>query len=174
MLAKVDYGAMVLLGYEAAVINKDPKTCPSRIKAMAWLEKGGVRPTRQRLSLAALLVGDGEDRHVTAEALYEAARLQAVPVSLATVYNTLRCFSDAGLVNEVRIDGQKSFFDTCTHAHAHYYWEETGALSDAPMEVAPLPSELSAPEGASISRVDLVIRLRAEKPARKRLPSSAR
>lgn len=126
----------------------------------SWLASGGLRPTRQRLALAALLVGDGQDRHVTAEGLHAAAAESAEKVSLATVYNTLRAFCEAGLMNEVVVDGSRSYFDTRLDDHPHFYWEETGTLTDAPasqMKISQLPT---APEGAVISRVDVVIRLR--------------
>lgn len=126
----------------------------------SWLSGGQVRPTRQRLSLASLLVGDGCDRHVTAEGLFMAAKERGESVSLATVYNTLRAFCDAGLMNEIKVDGQKSYFDTCTDDHPHFFWEDTQDLSDAPaseLEISRLPA---APEGAEIARVDVIIRVR--------------
>lgn len=125
-----------------------------------WLTGAGLRPTRQRVTLAALLVGDGRNRHVTAESLFEAARDAGEPVSLATVYNTLRTFCSAGLMHEITVDGTKSYFDTRTDDHPHFYWEETGELTDAPaeqLEIAALPD---APAGAEIVKVDVVIRLR--------------
>lgn len=125
-----------------------------------WLARADLRPTRQRLSLATLLVGDGENRHVTAESLHAAAMDQGEPVSLATVYNTLRTFCTAGLMQEVVVDGSKSYFDTRMDNHPHYYWEDSATLTDAPsdqMQIANLPP---APEGTTISRVDVVIRLR--------------
>ncbi|WP_273522497.1 iron response transcriptional regulator IrrA [Rhodosalinus sediminis] len=126
----------------------------------AWLARAGVRPTRQRLTLAALLVGDGDNRHVTAESLFAAVQKSGEKVSLATVYNTLRAFCAAGLMKEITVDGSKSYFDTNTHDHPHFFWEDDGRLSDAPsdeLEIRQLPS---APEGAEISKVDVVIRLR--------------
>lgn len=125
-----------------------------------WLGAAGLRPTRQRVALAALLVGDGEDRHVTAESLYAAASQGGEKVSLATVYNTLRAFCQAGLMREITVDGSKSYFDTNTSNHPHFYWEDSASLTDAPadeLEIARLPR---APEGAEISNVDVVIRLR--------------
>jgi Fur family iron response transcriptional regulator len=125
-----------------------------------WLKAGGLRPTRQRLALAGLLVGDGQNRHVTAESLYVQCSGTAEKVSLATVYNTLRAFCDAGLLNEVVVDGSKSYFDTRIDDHPHFYWEDSQTLTDAPadeLEIAALPQ---APEGMEISRVDVVIRLR--------------
>jgi Fur family iron response transcriptional regulator len=126
----------------------------------AWLATAGLRPTRQRVTLAALLIGDGKHRHVTAESLFDAAKSQGEAVSLATVYNTLRAFCDAGLMQEVTVDGSKSYFDTNTHDHPHFYWEDDATLTDAPsdqLEIARLPQ---APDGAEIASVDVVIRLR--------------
>ena len=125
-----------------------------------WLARARLRPTRQRMSLAALLIGDGQDRHVTAESLFLAAKSSGEAVSLATVYNTLRAFCDAGLVNEITVDATRSYFDTCTEDHPHYFWEDTQELTDAPsaeVEFARLPDP---PAGAEISRVDVIIRLR--------------
>ncbi|WP_439143966.1 iron response transcriptional regulator IrrA [Planktotalea sp.] len=129
-------------------------------RASDWLSRGGLRPTRQRLALADLLVGDGKNRHVTAESLFASAKGQGESVSLATVYNTLRAFCDVGLVQEVTVDGSKSYFDTNTHDHPHFYWEDEGRLSDAhasDLVIAALPD---APEGMEIAKVDVVIRLR--------------
>lgn len=129
-------------------------------RASAWLKGCTLRPTRQRVALAALLVGDGQDRHVTAESLYAAAAAAGERVSLATVYNTLRAFCEAGLMQEVMVDGARSYFDTRIDDHPHYYWEDEGRLTDAPaaeLEIARLPEP---PKGARIEKVDVVIRLR--------------
>ena len=125
-----------------------------------WLTQAGVRPTRQRVALASLLVGDGQDRHVTAESLFADAQAQGESVSLATVYNTLRAFCDAGLMQEVLVDGAKSYFDTNTHDHPHFFWEDRGALEDAPADQLKIVGLPEAPEGAEIAKVDVVIRLR--------------
>jgi Fur family transcriptional regulator, iron response regulator len=129
-------------------------------RSTVWLASAGLRPTRQRLALAELLVGDGENRHVTAESLYAASLATGEKVSLATVYNTLRAFCDAGLMNEVVVDGSKSYFDTRIDDHPHFYWEDSQTLTDASaeeLEIARLPQ---APEGMAVARVDVVIRLR--------------
>lgn len=125
-----------------------------------WLARGGLRPTRQRLALAELLVGDGEDRHVTAESLYALSLNCGERVSLATVYNTLRAFCEAGLMNEVVVDGSKSYFDTRMDDHPHFYWEETAELTDAPKDQLQITGLPQAPEGTEVARVDVVIRLR--------------
>ena len=135
----------------------DPRTFQ---RGTAWLASAGLRPTRQRLALAELLVGDGQNRHVTAESLHAASRASGETVSLATVYNTLRAFCEAGLINEISVDGSRSYFDTRLDDHPHFFWEEEGRLVDAPaadLEIARLPQ---LPEGAELQRVDVVIRLR--------------
>jgi Fur family iron response transcriptional regulator len=118
----------------------------------------GLRPTRQRISLGWILFAKG-DRHVTAELLYEEAMRARVPVSLATVYNTLHQFTEAGLLRQLAVDGSKSYFDTNTTDHHHFYVEGDDALVDMPAEVAvgALPAP---PEGMEIARVDVIVRLR--------------
>lgn len=125
-----------------------------------WLAGAGLRPTRQRLGLAALLVGDGKDRHVTAESLHAAAAEVGEPVSLATVYNTLKAFCEAGLINEISVDGSRSYFDTRLDDHPHFFWEEDGRLVDAPAEDLKIARLPELPKGAELTRVDVVIRLR--------------
>jgi Fur family iron response transcriptional regulator len=125
-----------------------------------WLGTAGLRPTRQRVTLAALLIGDGQHRHVTAESLFEAAKDQGEAVSLATVYNTLRAFCDVGLIQEVMVDGSKSYFDTNTHDHPHFFWEDDATLTDAPSDDLVISKLPDAPDGAEIASVDVVIRLR--------------
>ena len=129
-------------------------------RAGRWLATGGLRPTRQRLVLAGLLVGDGRNRHVTAEILFDAARNAGTRVSLATVYNTLRSFTEAGLMAEITVDGTRSYFDTDVSEHAHFYWEAEGRLSDAPHGSVRFEHLPEPPEGAEIVKVDVVIRLR--------------
>ncbi|TDL81775.1 transcriptional repressor [Palleronia sediminis] len=131
-------------------------------KGTDWLSQASLRPTRQRIALAALLVGDGEDRHVTAEGLHLASRSAGQKISLATVYNTLRAFCDAGLMKEVRVEGARSYFDTRTDEHPHFLFEDDGSLTDAPaedLEIARLPE---LPEGTRLASVDVVIRLRRD------------
>lgn len=132
----------------------------SQDRAADWLSGAGLRPTKQRLALADLLVGDGNNRHVTAESLFASAKGQGESVSLATVYNTLRAFCDVGLIQEVTVDGSKSYFDTNIHDHPHFYWEDEGRLTDASAEDLVIAALPNAPEGMEISKVDVVIRLR--------------
>jgi Fur family transcriptional regulator, iron response regulator len=123
----------------------------------------GLRPTRQRVALAELLFAKG-DRHLTAEQLHEEALVAGVPVSLATVYNTLHQFTHAGLLRILAIEGSKTYFDTNTSDHHHFFIEGENRvfdIADAPVRVVNLPQP---PEGMEIVNVDIVVRLR-RKPA---------
>lgn len=123
------------------------------------LRLAGLRPTRQRLSLASILFGAG-DRHVSAEVLHQEALAAQIDVSLATVYNTLNQFKAAGLLREVACEGDRSFFDTNTSNHFHYYLEESESLVDigaSDLEVKGLPP---LPAGTEIDRIDIIVRLR--------------
>lgn len=131
-------------------------------RAQRWLRRAGIRPTRQRVTLAALMVGDGCDRHVTAESLHGASARWGSPVALATVYNTLHAFRDAGLVREITVDGSKSYFDTRMDDHPHFYWEDTGRLTDAPVEGLRIEKLPEPPAGTEIAKVEVVIRLRGK------------
>ncbi|HAT85420.1 MAG TPA: transcriptional repressor [Rhizobiales bacterium] len=125
------------------------------------LVDAGLRPTRQRLSLAELLFAKG-DRHVSAELLQQEAEKVNVSVSLATIYNTLHQFTQAGLLREVAVEGNKAYFDTNTSDHHHFFFEEDNRVVDIPggMSVDALPE---VPEGMEITRVDVVVRLRRKK-----------
>ncbi|MGB0960605.1 MAG: iron response transcriptional regulator IrrA [Halocynthiibacter sp.] len=134
-------------------------TSVSSERALDWLAQADLRPTRQRVALADLLVGDGCNRHVTAESLYQAVIAAGEKVSLATVYNTLRAFCDAGILREILVDGHKSYFDTDTSDHPHFLWEDTQELFDAPSDQLVIDSLPEAPMGARVSKVDVVMRL---------------
>ena len=122
------------------------------------LRAAGLRPTRQRVALARLLFLGG-DRHVTAELLHEEAHRSKVPVSLATIYNTLHQFTQAGLLREVAVEGAKAYFDTNTSNHYHFFCEHSGKLMDIDTAAIRIDGLPEAPEGMSISRVDVLVRL---------------
>jgi Fur family iron response transcriptional regulator len=132
--------------------------CPWHdVKAM--LRQVGLRPTRQRMALGWLLFGKG-DRHLTAEMLYEEASRAKVPVSLATIYNTLHQFTDVGLLRQVAVDGSKAYFDTNASAHHHFFIEGEDELRDIKSADMLVGHSLTPPEGYEISRVDVIVRLR--------------
>jgi Fur family transcriptional regulator, iron response regulator len=136
----------------------DMTGCPWHdVKAM--LRKVGLRPTRQRMALGWILFGKG-DRHLTAEMLYEEAMKAKVPVSLATIYNTLHQFTQVGLLRQVAVEGSRSYFDTNVSAHHHFFVEGRDELIDIPSTEVIVGKTPAPPEGYEIARVDVVVRLR--------------
>ena len=121
----------------------------------------GLRPTRQRLALAGLLFTGG-DRHVTAEQLHGEALGAAIGVSLATVYNTLHQFTDAGLLREVVVEPGRSYFDTNIDDHHHFFSEANGVLQDIPGHGVIVTGLPQPPAGTAIHRVEVIVRVRHE------------
>jgi Fur family iron response transcriptional regulator len=145
-------------GQPPAVDRGGLNGCPWHdVKAM--LRSVGLRPTRQRMALGWLLFGKG-DRHLSAEMLYEEATRARVPVSLATIYNTLHQFTEVGLLRQVGVDGSKAYFDTNVSEHHHFFLEDADAIVDIPNAEVMLGKMPEPPEGYEVARVDVVVRLR--------------
>jgi Fur family transcriptional regulator, iron response regulator len=123
------------------------------------LRAAGLRPTRQRLALARLLFGVG-DRHVCAEALHAEAQSARMQVSLATVYNTLNQLKSLGLLREIAIEGERSYFDTNTSNHFHFFNRETGELMDIEGDEVRVSGLPKLPPGKVIDRIDVIVRLK--------------
>ena len=125
----------------------------------ARLREAGLRPTRQRVALARLLF-EGDHRHVTAESLHAEVKATRMPVSLATVYNTLHQFTEVGLLRQVAVDGSKTYFDTNVSQHHHFFIEGENDLLDIPHTDVVVGKTPSPPEGYEVARIDVVVRLR--------------
>ncbi len=125
---------------------------------LAKLKDAGLRPTRQRLSLAKLLF-EGGDRHVSAEDLHAEALAHRIQVSLATIYNTLHQFTTAGLLREVVVEPGRSYFDNNVTPHHHFFVEGEGRLMDIPANEVALGHLPEPPKGMKVSRVDVIVRL---------------
>jgi len=123
------------------------------------LRKVGLRPTRQRLGLARLLFDNG-DRHVTAEQLHAEAANANLRVSLATIYNTLNQFTGVGLMREVVVEPGRSYFDTNTTDHHHFFHEDTAQLQDIPGDAISVGKVPEPPAGTRVERVDIIVRVR--------------
>ena len=128
------------------------------LDVVKMLRGAGLRPTRQRVSLAKLLFGKG-DRHTTAENLYEEALLANVPISLATIYNSLHQFTEVGLLRELAVDGTRTYFDTNTGDHQHFFLEAEGKMIDIPTPSLRVNGIPDLPKGKRVARVDVMIRL---------------
>lgn len=123
------------------------------------LRESGLRPTRQRIALAELLFAKG-DRHLTVEELHEEAVAAGVPVSLATVYNTLHQFTEARMIRVLAVEGSKTYFDTNTSDHHHFFVEDTCEVLDFPEGNVMIDRLPPPPQGMEIAHVDVVVRLR--------------
>jgi Fur family iron response transcriptional regulator len=132
-------------------------------QALARLRGAGLRPTRQRLALARLLF-DEPERHVTAETLHAEALAAGIRVSLATIYNTLHQFTDAGLLRRVVVDGAKTYFDTNVSEHHHFFVEDEGMLLDIPAGGITVTGLPPTPAGLERKRVDVVVRVARKRP----------
>ena len=91
--------------------------------------------------------------------LYEEATRAKVPVSLATIYNTLHQFTEVGLLREFAVDGSKTYFDTSAHEHHHYFVEGDNQVIDIPGDIG-MAGMPDPPEGYEVVRVDVIVRLR--------------
>jgi len=138
-------------------VSRDSKTLA--VQATGRLRHAGLRPTRQRVELAGLLFRDC-DRHVTAESLHDEVTKTGVKVSLATVYNTLHQFTQAGLLRQVIVDAARSYFDTNTGDHQHFFLEKEGLLIDIPGETIAVAGVPTPPPGLAVDRVDVVVRVK--------------
>lgn len=156
---------------EAAAIGEllaGPVTTRAELTGCPWhdykalLRQVNLRPTRQRLALGWIMFSKG-GRHLTAEMLHEEAIRARIAVSLATVYNTLNQFTEAGLVRQIAVDGSKSYFDTDPSAHDHFFVEGEDQLLDIPADGVLLDRLPDAPAGYEIARVDVVVRLRRKR-----------
>ena len=136
------------------------RVVPSRRPCLtAVLRMAGLRPTRQRVALAELLFA-GQHRHVSAEQLHDEALGAKVNVSLATIYNSLHQFREAGLLREVAVDASRSYFDTDTSDHHHFYLEDEQRVIDIPSSAIVIQNLPEPPRGMSITHVDVVVRVR--------------
>jgi Fur family iron response transcriptional regulator len=130
-------------------------------QVLEQLRKAELRPTRQRLALARLLFENGH-RHVTAERLHEEAIAANIRVSLATVYNSLHQFTAAGLLREIVVDYGRSYFDTNTSDHHHFFHESSGRLEDIPTGDVVVAEVPAPPDGTKIRRVDVIVRVTSD------------
>lgn len=123
------------------------------------LAGAGLRPTKQRLALCGLLFCGGR-RHFIADDLHQDAICRGFYLSLATVYNSLNQFAEAGLVRRVRIGSERNYFDTDVGNHCHFYVEVEDRIVDIPPRSIRFDRLPSPPAGYRISKVDVVIRLK--------------
>jgi Fur family iron response transcriptional regulator len=122
------------------------------------LARAGVRPTAQRLRIAALLMG--HPQHLSAEQVLAGLRTQGQRVSKATIYNTLNLFAASGLIRQLSVGGDRSWFDSNTDPHYHFHDVDSGALMDVALRDVEFQKLPEPPPGMQVDGIDLVIRLR--------------
>ncbi|MEA1938202.1 MAG: Fur family transcriptional regulator [Pseudomonadota bacterium] len=128
-------------------------------KMLDMFQNAGLRPTKQRLTLAKILFGRG-NRHITAEQLHNEIILRNMKVSLATVYNTLHQFRNAGMLSEVIVEPGHTYFDTNMDDHQHFYHEQNKKLEDIPVADGDILKSIpSTPKGTRVKSVDVVVRI---------------
>lgn len=124
------------------------------------LKAAGLRPTVQRVQLGKMIWGEGGNRHLSAECLLTESRLRNVQVSLATIYNTLHQFTDAGLLKELVLEGGRTFFDTNTEHHHHFLFVESGEVQDIPSSDIALSCLPTPPLGSEVMEVEVMVKIR--------------
>ena len=122
------------------------------------LTSSGLRPTRQRLVIGRTLF-EGGNLHFTPEDLHAELANEGFRVSLSTVYNNLHKFTSVGLLREVVAESGKTFFDSNTTPHHHFFDEDTGSLYDISEDEILIQNIPAPPKGLLISGVDVVVRV---------------
>src|ERR1700758_1221770 len=122
------------------------------------LAECGIRPTAQRVRIAALLLS--APQHLSAEQILAQLRASGARISKATVYNTLNLFAAHGLIRQLSVDGSRAWFDSNVDPHYHFHDLESGALIDVPVPAVEFSRLPSPPPGTEVAGIDLVIRLR--------------
>ncbi|MGR8920018.1 MAG: Fur family transcriptional regulator [Gammaproteobacteria bacterium] len=124
----------------------------------AVLQRAKITATPQRIEIAAVLLE--RLQHLSADQVLERLHRAGSAVSKATVYNTLGLFAERGLVREVMVDNTRLFYDSNTAPHCHFYNVDDGLLTDIPAGEAVVEALPELPEGTSVERIDVVVRVK--------------
>ena len=125
------------------------------------LRTSGLRPTKQRVEIAKFLFEREKTFHFTVESLNKLLEKKTTSkFALATIYNTVHAFKDAGHLSEVEVKGKKTYFDTNVSNHHHFYDIETSELIDIESKDIVIQKIPKAPNGKKIKNVELFINLK--------------
>lgn len=133
----------------------------SRTEIQKKLRDRGVMPTAQRIEVAELLLS--RPQHLSADQIIEKLHRAGSRVSKATVYNSLKTFSETGLIKEINVDATRKYYDSTTDAHHHFYHVETGELTDIPSDRINIAGLPDLPEGTEQESVEVLIKVRDTK-----------
>lgn len=131
----------------------------SRQEILSKLTACGVQPTPQRLEVAEILLE--KPQHLAADQIIDRLRRDGRRVSKATVYNTLKLFSERGLVKELHVDAGRKFYDSTTYPHHHFFNVETGELQDIPADQVGISGLPPLPDGTERESVEVLIKVRS-------------
>ena len=122
------------------------------------LRSSGLRPTKQRLIICKVLFDRKDTFHFTIDDLKKKIEKSTKSkVSLATVYNTVHAFENNGYLKEISLQGNKTFFDTNSKSHHHFYDQDTGNLVDIKNEDISLNKMPTAPKGKIINGLEITV-----------------
>ena len=122
------------------------------------LRSSGLRPTKQRLTICKILFDRKDTFHFTIDKLKKKIEKNTKSkISLATVYNTVHAFKNNGYLKEISLQGNKTFFDTNSKSHHHFYDQDTGDLIDIKNEDISINQLPSAPKGKAINEVEVIV-----------------
>jgi len=130
----------------------------SRKDIVQKLKQYGVMPTSQRIEVASILLA--RPQHLSADQIIDKLNSRRSCVSKATVYNTLKLFSQQGLVKELNVDSSRKFYDSTTYAHHHFFHVESGKLTDIPDSQVSIKGLPPLPKGTEQESVEVLIRVR--------------
>lgn len=134
----------------------------SRKDILKKLRQHGVMPTAQRVEVATILLA--RPQHLSADQIIDKLKGRGSRVSKATVYNTLKIFSEHGIVKELNVDSSRKFYDSTTHSHHHFYHVDSGELSDIPASQVSISGLPPLPKGTEQESVEVLIRVRDRRP----------
>ena len=122
------------------------------------LRVSGLRPTKQRLAICKVLFDRKETFHFTIDKLKKKIEKNTKSkISLATLYNTVHAFKNNGYIKEISLHGNKTFFDTNSKSHHHFYDQDTGDLFDIKNEDIVLNKLPSIPKGKKIKDIQITL-----------------
>lgn len=132
----------------------------TRSEILLKLNELEILATPQRLEIAGLLLREAQ--HVSADQIIDELRAAGSSVSKATVYNTLKLYTERGLISECVVDPERRFYDSTTDPHHHFYNVDTGVLTDIPPGAIHLDTLPDLPDQSRLESVEVVIKVRQE------------
>ena len=132
----------------------------TRSEILLKLAESDILATPQRLEIAGVLLKEAQ--HVSADQIIDELRAAGSSVSKATVYNTLKLFTECGLISERVVDPERRFYDSTTDPHHHFYNVDTGVLTDIPPGAVRFEALPDLPDRSRMESVEVVIKVREE------------